>query len=289
MSFMGNLAANPSGSGGIYGQPGQQTNGDTLSLVRQLKDREMQDFKDKASFMSDLSLKQDRMRSLFQPASLSTQDQQMQQGQGQSQQMNTVMAKDPNQMTGYEKGELGMKQQGMNLDSQRMNQQGKLGQEALDVKTQQQNLTQQKSEMQNTRLMADMQRKSEDANQRLQLAQQALNDRHTTAEARISLQKEAAVAAKAAFDANSQMKQTQFDATNKSHLDTIAQQQKTLDQNANQTQVKTDNAGNTITTKTTKGSAANTIRVKGPNGESGTVNADETLPQGWTKVSGGDQ
>ena len=289
MSFMGNLAANPSGSGGIYGQPGQQTNGDTLSLVRQLKDREMQDFKDKASFMSDLSLKQDRMRSLFQPASLSTQDQQMQQGQGQSQQMNTVMAKDPNQMTGYEKGELGMKQQGMNLDSQRMNQQGKLGQEALDVKTQQQNLTQQKSEMQNTRLMADMQRKSEDANQRLQLAQQALNDRNTTAEARISLQKEAAVAAKAAFDANSQMKQTQFDATNKSHLDTIAQQQKTLDQNANQTQVKTDNAGNTITTKTTKGSAANTIRVKGPNGESGTVNADETLPQGWTKVSGGDQ
>lgn len=282
---MDNLAANPGGSS-IYGQPAQRTDGDTLSLVRQLKDREMQDFKDKAGFMSDLSLKQERMRSILNPDVQRERqlEQQFGQGsQGPSQQgMNTVMGKDPNQMTGYEQGQLGMKQkelgiqqQGLNLDSQKMTQQGKLGQEALDIKGQQEKLNQTKSEMQNSRLMADMQRKSDEANQRLQLSQQALEDRTKTAEERISLQKEAAIAAKAAFDANSAMKQAQFDATNKSHLDTIAQQQKTLDQNKHTKQTKTDNQGNTITTTTDKGDAAQTVNVVGKDGKTYSIPADK--------------
>ena len=71
---MANLAANPSGSGSIYGQPGQQDDEGVLGVVQQLKDREMKDFRDKAQFMSDLSLRQEaRMRELFDPSKQSQQ------------------------------------------------------------------------------------------------------------------------------------------------------------------------------------------------------------------------
>src|ERR1700680_1543825 len=68
MTFMANLAANPSGS--VYGQPGPE-NQDALGIVNQLKDREMRDFQNKANFMSDLSLKQDRLKQLFNPETAS--------------------------------------------------------------------------------------------------------------------------------------------------------------------------------------------------------------------------
>src|SRR5258708_31244549 len=107
-TFMDSLASNPSGS--IYGQPSQTSDQDVLNLVNQKKDREMRDFKEKSNFMSDLSLRQEsRMRSLFPPES-------SQQGQPQ----NVVLGQDPNAMTGYQKGELGIRQQGINQDQQRL-------------------------------------------------------------------------------------------------------------------------------------------------------------------------
>ena len=58
--------------------------------------------------------------------------------------MNTVEKQDPNQITAPMQAELGIKQQGLNLDSQKLAQSGKLGQEAVDIKGQQEKLNQQK-------------------------------------------------------------------------------------------------------------------------------------------------
>src|SRR5713226_7367508 len=144
MTFMDSLAANSSNSpgSGVYGQPKIPDDQDTLFLVDRLKDREMRDFKDKTNFMSDLSLRQEsRMRDLFAPEKKSPSD------------MPVTMMQDPNSMTGYQKGELGVRQQevgqrqqGLNLESQRLSKQERLGQEALDVKTAQEKLNQQKSD-----------------------------------------------------------------------------------------------------------------------------------------------
>src|SRR6266853_4468077 len=115
-TFMDSLAANPNNqnpnnpnpnspntsSSNIYGQPPIQNQPDALSLVNKIKDRQMQDFKDKANFMQDLGVKQEairqgKLRTIY---NLNT-------DQGdQNQQQNTVMGRDPNEMTGYEKGEL---------------------------------------------------------------------------------------------------------------------------------------------------------------------------------------
>src|ERR1700676_2100732 len=100
---MANLAANPSGS--VYGQPAPD-NQDAMSLVNNLKDREMRDFQNKATFMSDLSLKQDRQRALFNP-----EDPTGQLGASATNkqpQQNTQMGKteqDPNQMSAFQKAE----------------------------------------------------------------------------------------------------------------------------------------------------------------------------------------
>src|SRR5260370_12448799 len=97
-TFMDNLGANPSGSG-IYGQPKEDSEGDMLSVVNKLKDREMQDFQTKANFMSDLSLRQEaRMRSLYDPSKAANAPKDVAPAQ--------VMT-NPNQMTEAQKSELG--------------------------------------------------------------------------------------------------------------------------------------------------------------------------------------
>src|SRR5271167_3480562 len=117
MSFMQSLAANPSGSAGVYGQPSQPN--DTLALVNQIKDREKADFKDKANFMADLSLKQDRLRRLYDPQQ-SQQMQQPQSNQSPGQQQDMLNKMDPssavNNPNALQKTELGIKQQQANTE-----------------------------------------------------------------------------------------------------------------------------------------------------------------------------
>lgn len=271
MSFMDNLAANPSGSGGVYGQVKQAPDLDVLGIVRQLKDREMQDFKEKSNFMADLSMRQQgRMRAMMDPSNGSLNQfngQPVNQGAN-GQPMNTVMAQDPNVMSGYQKGELGIRQQGMELEKQRLAQQGKLGQEAVDVRSRQQELNQQKSDQTNTQKQADMERKIKEADAKIELATQALQQKTDSGEATIQLHRDLAAAVEERHKLEMATKESQFQITSKQHQETIDELKKRLDQGSfsqSTTQLNPDGTKKVVTTQ--RGSANDTVSVMGKDGK----------------------
>src|SRR5579859_5946707 len=190
MTFMDSLAQNPNinpgvSNSGVYGMPGQTSDSDVLSLVNQLKDREMRDFKDKANFMSDLSLNQEqRMRNLWDPNKTNLANRTtVQAGEAPGQPNPESLAMNPMPgMTTKDKLDYGLKQQ-------ELVQKGKFGQEALDVKSQQEKLNQQKSDQINAQKQADMQRKIEESNQKIELAQQKLQQAGDNAQAQLAAHK----------------------------------------------------------------------------------------------------
>ena len=264
---MDSLAANP--SSGVYGQPSKQD--DVLGIVNSLKDREMLDFKNKASFMADLELKQNRLRRLFDTET--GQNQGSQQGPGG--QMNTVMAKDPNSMTGYEKGELGVRQQQLGLDQQKLQQQGKMGEQALDIKQQQETLNKQKSDQIDAVKQADMQRKIDESNQKIELAKQQLQQRTDNAQAQLDAHKALSDAMEERYKLEIAQKDAQFNATHSQMQQRIDLLTKQAEAAKHTKSVKTDSQGNSITTETTKGSAADTVQVKGKDGNVYEIPADK--------------
>lgn len=276
---MDSLASNPSGGSGIYNGGSKPDYNGALSIVNQLKDREMKDFRDKANFMSDLTLKQDRLSKLFDPSWQREQIQEAQQmqqgGQNSTQGMNTVMAADPNTMTGYQKGELGIRQQEANIDSQRLTQTGKLGQQALDIKGEQQDLNQQKSDQINAQKQSDMERKINDSTQKLELAQKALEARTKAGEDTLQAHKDLAAAVEERHNLERENTKRELDQKDAAFEELKKQHQALIDQNANSTSTTTDSTGASRTTKTQKGSAqADPLRqadgsynVVGPNGQ----------------------
>jgi hypothetical protein len=269
-TFMQSLGANPAGGSGMYGQPGQSNNDDALGIVRQLKDREMEDFKNKAGFMSDLSIKQDRLRRLY-GLDGSSQGQEQQSGQP-----NVVMGHDPSQMTGYQKGELGVRQQQLGQEQQAINQRGKLGQEALNIKGDQEKLNQQKSDQINAQKTADMQRKIEESNQKIELAKKALEDKTANAEAQLAAHKELAAAVEERHKLELAQKDHQFTTANETHQKAIKDMEDKLKQSQHsKTTTKISASGQEKTTETTRGSAADTIQVQDKDGNTFEIPADK--------------
>src|SRR6266545_801287 len=244
-TFMESLAENPTNSknpSGIYGQPQQTSDQDVLNVVNKLKDREMQDFQNKANFMSDLSLRQEqRMRNLYDPSKhLNPQD------------MPTTMIQDPNMITEPQRAELGIRQQGLNLESQRLAQTGKLGQEAIDIRSRQEKLNQQKADQANTAKQADMERKINESNQKIELAQQALQQKGDNAAAQLQAHKDLAAAVEERHKLELENKQHQFDITSEQHQKAIDALQERLKQSA-KTTTTTDQGGETRTVTTERG------------------------------------
>lgn len=267
---MDRLGSNPGGgSSGIYGQPGEGPSaGDALNFVNQLKDREMRDFRDKANFMSDLSLKQEsRMRSLYDPNPTTPNNQQPQ---------NVVMGQDPNQMTGYQKADLGVRQQGMNLESQRLGQQGKLSQEALDIKSQQEKLNQTKSDQIHEQKQADMQRKINDANDKLGIAYEQLNSKNNNAEQTLAAHKAIAEAMEERHKLELAQKDAQFQKVSGQHQQTIDNLTKQLEQRGrSKVTTEVNPEGTQRTTTTERGAAADTVQVTGRDGNPYTIPKDK--------------
>lgn len=282
MSFMDSLASNP--SSGISGMPNQLKDEDALGIVNRIKDREMQDFKDKSTFMADLSLKQDRMKRLYDTEGDQSNVQNNSQG---DKPMNTVMATDPNQMTGYQKGELGIRQQSNNLESQKLAQSAKQGEEAISIKSAQEKLNQQKSDQINEEKNKKLENDMTVAKNKLDLAYQQLADKNITSEGQLALHKTIAENTEAYHKLQMAQQQAKFDKSQSDHEDAMKIMQQKLDQAGHTKQTKTDSSGNSITTTTDKGST-NRIKVKGPNGEYGTIEENDELPSGWTKVGGGE-
>jgi hypothetical protein len=275
---MSSLAANPGGSG-VYGQPGQQD--DTLGIVNQLKDRELRDFKDKSNFMSDLSFRQEaRMRALFDPSGHQGVPQGDQQGQS-GQPMNTVMAKDPNAMTGYEKGELGIRQQGLGLEQQKTAQTGKMGEEKLGIQSAQEKLNQQKSDQANAAKQADLQRKVDESSQKFAAIQAELERKTKAGEDTLQAHKDLAAIVEERHAAERAMTQHKMDTQDEQFKKLRTEHDALLKQSQNTKQVKKDAQGNVITTETTKGSAAETVDVVGKDGKKYTIPADKV--DDWNK------
>jgi hypothetical protein len=210
------------------------------------------------------------MRALFPPESS---------GQP-SGQPNVQMAQDPTQMTGYQKGELGIRQQELGQEQQKTAQAGKLGQEAVDVRTAQEKLNQQKSDQINTQKQADMQRKIDESNQKIELAQNALKQKSDNAEAQLEAHKTLATAVEERHKLELAQKDAQFKQTSEQHQQTIDRLQQQVDDNKNTTKTETDSTGNSKTTTTSKGGRRapvknpdGTYTVYGPNGISGTIPA----------------
>ena len=237
MSFMDSLAANPSGS--IYGQ-GQQPQQDALGIVNQLKDREMRDFQTKANFMSDLSLKQDRLKALFDPSNpnqdtLGTRGisamANSQPGVRQSSGITPGMSqRDPNAMTAHETADIGIKQQGLGLEKQKMEQAGKMGEERLGIQSAQEKLNAKKEGDIRDSAQAKLEAKIEEANGKLTQAQAALQQRGLTAEAALEAHKNLAAAVEerhklemAQGKAKLDQQQSQFEELQKQHEELIKQ------------------------------------------------------------------
>ena len=282
---MDSLAANPSGGSSIYGQPSQNPDmtGTALDLVSRLKDREMRDFKDKANFMADLSVKQSRIRNILSPSPGGDiyQD-------GQTGPKNTVMGQDPNQMTGYQKGELGIRQQGLNLESQRLGQQGQLGQKALDIRTAQEKLNQQKSDQINAQKTADMERKIHEADARIQQAQEALKSRNTNSANLIKSHEALSKAVEERHKLELAQKDLQFAETQRlqnATIDKMKEDAKAKGRSKTTTEINPDGTKKTVTTE--KGDAADTIQVIGKDGKTYTIPKDKE--DDWNQNHKGDE
>lgn len=244
-TFMDSLAANPTGSSGIYGQPKQD---DVMSLVNQLKDRDMMDYKNKADFNADLQLRTEaRLRNLYDPSKANATLDSLKP---------TVMGPDiPSPFPIQSPIErLAPKDQlDYGLKEQDLAQKGKFGQEALDIKSQQEELNKTKSEQINATKMADMQRKTDEANQRLALAQQTLNDRTKTSEEHMAALKEYQSAVEQRHQIEMDMKQQEIDNKEKDFKttnDRLTQALKDAQNKTTTTSVNPDGTTKTVTTKT---------------------------------------
>lgn len=270
---MDSLAANPSGSSGIYNSGGGSSSpgmGDVLNIVNQLKDREMRDFQAKSNFMSDLSLRQEaRMRNLFNPEGAT-------QGGQNTQGMNTVVAHDPNQITGFQRGELGVRQGELGVRQQQLAQTGKIGQERIDIQSAQQKLNQQKSDQINANKQADMQRKIDESNRKLELAQADLDRKTKAGEDTIQAHKDYQSAIEERHKLELAQKQHQFDVTSEQH----GKQIKALEERVKQTgktttKTRVNAEGTERTTETRRGAASDTVQVTGRDGKTYEIPADK--------------
>lgn len=257
--------ANSPGNSSVYGQPAQTSSDDALGIVNKLKDREFQDFQNKANFMSELSLKQDRLRKLY--------DTTPKPGNGQPE--NVVLDKDPNAMTGYQKAELGIKQGDQNLESQKIKQQGKLGEEALDIKGKQEALNQQKSDQINAQKQADMERKINEANHKIELTQQKIQQAGENQAAVLAAHKEYQAAVEERHKIEIAQKDSQFKTAQETHNAAIKAMEARLKQGAkSKTTTEVSPDGSKRTSTTVRGDSG-TVTGTGRDGKQYQVPADQ--------------
>lgn len=279
---MDSLALNPAGSSsGIYGMPARQDDNDVLSLVNRLKDREMQDYKNRAQFDDERSLRQEmRMRSLY---DLNKPPTPMQMGINQTAENVKINPNDilsPDQQIDFQnradKPKLDLEKQNLDLKRQDIAQQNKFSQQALDIKSQQEKINQQKADQTNQQKQADLERKIEETNKKIELAQQALQQKSDSAEAHLQAQKDMAAAVEERHKLEMAMKDHQFQITSEQHQKQIDALEERLKQQGNtETTTELDPSGNKKTVTTKKGDAATQVQVIGKDGKTYTIPKDK--------------
>jgi len=189
-----------------------------------------------------------------------------QQGQNApSQGMNTVMAHDPSQMTAFQKGELGVRQQGMNLESQRLAQSGRMGEERLGIQRSQEKLNEEKNKGIHEQKLADMQRKMEDSTKKFELAQAELDRKTKAGEDTIQAHKDLAAAVEERHKHELAQKDLVFEESKRVHDAAIKKMEEdSKNRSESETTTEVNPEGTKRTTTTKRGSASETIIVDGP-------------------------
>ena len=133
----------------------------------------------------------------------------------------------------------------------------------------------------------DMERKAEEANAKLELAQQQLQGRENNTTATMAYRQAQLEAVNARHELDLAQRDAALEESKRLHDAQIADMKARLDAAGNTTQtteVNDEGTKKTVTTK--KGSSDNTARVSviGPNNQKGTVTAEESksLPKGWS-------
>lgn len=268
---MDRLASNPSSSSGIFGMPQQENDNDTLSLVNRLKDREFRDYQNKAAFDDERSLRQEsRMRMLFDPSKSM-----LPQGMDQNPVTQNILTPDQ-QIDAQHR----MDQPKLDLAREEMGQKSRFGQQGLDIKAAQEKLNDTKNAQINEDRDSDRNRKIEEANNKIGLAQQALEDKNANFDDKLQANKDMSAAMEERHKLELENKQHEFNITSDAHKKHIseleAQAKERLKQGANSettTEVNPDGSKKTVTTK--KGDAAAMIQVLGKDGKTYTIPKDK--------------
>ncbi len=243
-----------------------------LPLVSRLRGEKLQQREQEAQFNSDLSIRH--------AAGL----QRMQEGMQSDKQPNVVFQDNHPDVTPAQTAELGQKAKGTELQTTELK--NKIGNEKFNqnLETQKFNLENKKNDQIFATKQADMQRKMDEANSKLEQAERKMQGQQGNMDAMAQYHKAQIDALTAKHDMDTFMKDRAFDEQKRQHDNQMGVMQRKLDQAGHKT-VETDvnPEGTKRTTTTTSGSRVN---VKGPNGEEGTVSAEEaaSLPQGWQKA-----
>jgi len=281
MGFFDQLAANP-GNSGVYGSqnPERPDPMMALQIVNRLRDRDMNDFKEKQNFMSDLSQRQPNMRQVFSPT--------INNGGGQNQPpMDTVLKDNTQPITPFQREGLNIDKSKLGLEGQKVAQSAKFGEERISADKAKQDLDTLKNKQIYDTKQADMQRKVEESQAKLELAQKTLEQKGQTAEG-VSKFKDAqleAIKAQRELD-NNRHDAAAEEATRLHDAQIAAMQGKT--ENSNRSDITTTSLSPDQQTKTvTKSKGSSRIKVIHPDGTPGTIDAseaDKATKAGWKVV-----
>jgi hypothetical protein len=243
MGFFDRLQSNPGGSS-IYGNPGPADLDYTtpLSVDQRLRERDMNDYMKKANFMSDLSLRQNRLRQVYGG-----------ENQNPSAGMNTVF-KD-NSIPPLQMAKLKDEQTKTGIAGRKADTAAALGEEKINLGQEKQDLDTKKNQNIYDTKQADLQRKHDEAQAKLGLAEKALqnkqNDAKTLSDYHDAQMKAAAARHDLEMSQKDKQHQASLDEMKRLHDAQIAN----MKGNQNVTTEEDTNAeGTKRTKKTTKGS-----------------------------------
>lgn len=291
MAFLDDLQLKQSGSqpssSTYFGDPGRSSMSPSdaanalMPFFHQVRNRDIEDFKTKASFANNLQLKQPQLQKTFNPSSsgnlgtAAPQDVIYQPGPSDILRAKANAPIDPLDQAKLTLDRDKLKSSNENIATDNALNEKKFG------------LDQQKNEQIHQNKEDDLQRKADDSNNRLKLAYDQLQAKQGDAAAQLAFHQAQTEAKKAADELKDAQHTAQLDELKRFHDAQIKDMQDKLDALQNTTTVTSlDEDNKTKVATTAKGSKAvkgTRVAVVGPDGKSGTISADEmgNLPSGW--------
>lgn len=285
--MLGTPAGGTYGNEMYYGQPpisgasGDGGNIDILGLMNHVRDRDLLDFKRRTRITGDETIRQENYRRMFDPNS----------GWMGNQPQNVVYQRPPSEMD-----QIGpLDKAKLDLERRKIDESGGINRAELGLKGKEYELDKLKNEQIYGTKQADMERKTTDANQRLQLAYDKLQQDAGNAQ-NIAAYRQAQVdATNARMELMQHQHETDATETKRLHDATIAKMQAEMDAlksgrtsedvwtDANGIQHKiVDSSKGTRPVK--KGNTPGTVRVIAPDGTHGDFPANKPLPKGYTHI-----